>query len=203
MNSFNIKALAIAITLTFSMGAMAQNTTKAEYKAGNDKISAEVKAAKAGCASLSGNANDICVVEAKGIEKVARAELEASYKPTTKNFYEVRIAKAEADYGVAKEKCDELSGNTKDVCVKEAKALQTTAKAEAKAQLKTTDANATANETSAKAQSKANDKSTQARKDATGDEIDASYAVAKEKCDTFAGEAKEICMDKAKRRFGK
>lgn len=192
MNHFNIKALAVAVTLAFSLGAMAQNTTKAEYKAGNDKIAAEYKLAKADCASLSGNANDVCVVEAKGIEKVAKAELEASYKPTTNNFYDVRIAKAEADFGVAKEKCDELSGNTKDVCVKEAEALQTTAKAEANAQLKTTDADATANETSA-----------EARKEATVDETDAGYAVAKEKCDTFAGEAKDTCVDKAKRRFGK
>jgi len=203
MNNFNIKALAVAITLAFSAGAMAQNVTKTEYKAGKDKISAEYKTAKAACSSLSGNANDICVIEAKGAEKIATAALEAAYKPTTKNFYEVRVAKVAADYGVAKEKCDDLSGNTKDVCVKEAKAVETTAKAEAKAQLKTTDANATANEKSAEAQSKANDTSKQARKDATADEIDASYAVAKEKCDTFAGGAKDTCMDQAKKRFGK
>ncbi len=203
MNNFNIKTLAVAIALAFSAGAMAQNVTKTEYSANKDKISAEYKTAKAGCASLSGNAKDICVIEAKGKEDVAKAELEASYKPTTKNFYEVRVAKAEADYGVAKEKCDDLSGNTKDICVKEAKAVQTTAKAEAKAQLKTTDANATANEKSAEAQSKANDTSKQARKDATADEIDAGYAVAKEKCDTFAGGAKDTCLDQAKKRFGK
>jgi hypothetical protein len=35
-------------------------------------------------------------------------------------------------YDVAKEKCDDLSGNAKDVCVKDAKAAQAKAKAEAK-----------------------------------------------------------------------
>lgn len=203
MNTHHIKALAVAITLAFSAGAMAQNINKAQYKAGQDRISAEYKAAKAGCASLSGNANDICVIEAKGTENVAKAELEASYRPSTKNFNEVRIAKAEAIYGVAKEKCDDLSGNPKDVCVKEAKSVQTTAKAEAKAQMKTAEANAAADETSAEAQSKADETSKQARKDATADEIDAGYAVAKEKCDSFAGGAKDTCLDQAKKRFGK
>jgi hypothetical protein len=34
------------------------------------------------------------------------------------------MAKVDADYAVAKEKCDDFSGNAKDVCVKEAKAAQ-------------------------------------------------------------------------------
>ena len=123
MNKLN--TIAFAVSLAFSAGAMAEALSKTDYNAGKDRIDAEYKPAKAACASFSGNANDICVAEAKGHEKVSRAELEASYKPTTKNFYEVRIAKAEADYGVAKEKCDDLSGNSKDVCVKEAKATET------------------------------------------------------------------------------
>ena len=44
----------------------------------------------------------------------------------------VTIAKAEADYRVAKEKCDDSAGNAKDVCLKEAKAAEAAAKAEAK-----------------------------------------------------------------------
>jgi hypothetical protein len=203
MNKLNIKVIAIAIGLAFSAGAMAQSMSKTDYKAGKDKIAAEYKAAKAGCTSLAGNANDICVAEAKGKDKVAKAELEVSYKPSTKNHYDVNIAKAEANYAVAKEKCDDMAGNPKDVCVKEAKAAQTTAKADAKAQMKTTDANATANEKSAEARSKAKDKTTVARKDATADKVDAEYAVAKEKCDALAGGAKDKCLDQAKVNFGK
>jgi hypothetical protein len=37
-------------------------------------------------------------------------------------------AKSEADYRVAKERCDDKSGNPKDICVEEAKAAQATAK---------------------------------------------------------------------------
>lgn len=192
MNKLNINGIALAITLAFSTAAMAEGMSKDAYKAGKEKISAEYKTAKAACDPLAGNAKDICKLEAKGKEKVALAELEASYKPTQKNHYEVSVAKAEADYDVAKEKCDDLSGNAKDVCVKEAKAAETAAKADAKAQLKTSEANTTAKE-----------KSTEARSDATADKSDAQYNLAKEKCDTYSGTAKDNCLSQAKTRYNK
>ena len=39
----------------------------------------------------------------------------------------VLVAKAESAYAVAKERCDDKSGNAKDVCVKEAKAVESRA----------------------------------------------------------------------------
>ncbi|AJP49234.1 hypothetical protein PG1C_13950 [Rugosibacter aromaticivorans] len=203
MKKLNISVIALAISLVFSTGVMAQGMSKKDYKADKEKIATEYKSAKAGCASLSGNANDICVAEAKGKEKVANAELEASYKPTRKTHYQARVAKAEADYTVANERCDDLAGNAKDVCVKEAKAAKTTAKADAKAQMKTSDANATANEKSTAARSEAKTEAADARKDAATDKLNAGYAVAKEKCDTLAGTAKDNCLNQAKRDFGK
>ncbi len=133
MNRINITTIAAAITLAFSAGAMAEGLSKADYKAGKDKVSAEYKSAKASCGSLSGNAKDICVVEAKGKQKVARAELQASYKPSNKTNRAVTIARAEADYAVAKERCDDKAGNEKKTCVKEAKAAEAHAKADAAA----------------------------------------------------------------------
>ena len=203
MNSFNIKALVIAVSFAFSAGAMAANMSKTDYQAGKDQIAADYKTAKSACSSLSGNANDICVLDAKGKDNVAKAELEASYKPSTKNSYGVSVAKAEAIYSVSKEKCDDLAGNTKDVCVKEAKAAETAAKADAKAQMKTSDANATANVKTADARTKAKETSVEARMDAKADKTDADYAVAKEKCGTYAGGAKDKCLDQAKLNFGK
>jgi hypothetical protein len=203
VNTLNINVIALAVSLAFSAGAMAQSLSKNDYKAGQDKITAENKLAKAGCASLSGNPKDICVAEAKGKERVAVAELEARYKPTSKSHYQARVAKAEADYAVAKERCDDMAGNAKDVCVKEAKAAETAAKADAKAQMETADANATANEKTDQAHSKANEQSADARKDAAAAKLDAEYKAAKEKCDTYAGDTKDRCQDQAKTRFGK
>ena len=203
MNKFNIAPIAMALGLAFSTVAMAQAVSKEDYQTGKDRIAAEYKSDKTGCSSLSGNANDICMAQAHGKEKVAMANLEASYKPTVKNHYEARVAKAEADYSVAKQRCDNLAGNAKDVCVKEAQAAETAAKADAKAQMKTSEANATANEKSTDARTKANTQAADARKDATADKIDAEYEVAKQKCDTYAGGAKDSCLAQAKARFGK
>lgn len=191
MNTLNIHAIALAVSLTFSAGAMAQNVSKDDYVSVKDKIAADYKLAKASCDSLSGNPNDICMAGAKGNEKVALAELEASYKPSPENRYQARVVKADAEYELAKERCDDRAGNTKDVCMKEAMSAETAAKADATAQMKTAEANATANE-----------KSADARKDATEDKLGAQYKVAKEKCDTYAGNAKAVCVNEAKVKFG-
>ena len=138
MNKLFTTAIAAAITLVFSAGALgAQGMSKDEYKAGKDKIAADYKAAKAACDSLSANAKDVCIAQAKGTQKVAKAELDASNKPSDKARYAVSIAKAEADYSVAKEKCDDKAGDDKKVCVKEAKAAEARAKADARTQMKT------------------------------------------------------------------
>lgn len=148
MNKFNISAIALAVSFAFSAGAMAEGMSKDHFKAGKEKIAAEYKTAKASCGSLAGNANDICMAEAKGKEKVAAAELEASYKPSEKTRYDVHVAKAEAGYAVAKEKCDDKASAVKEVCVKEAKAAEASAIADAKAQMKTADADKPAQEKS-------------------------------------------------------
>lgn len=147
MSQRNFNAIAVAMAFAFSTGAMAaQAISMEEYKVGKDKIAAEYKSAKAACASLTANAKDICVVEAKGKEKVAMAELEASYKPSDKSRHAVGIAKAEADYAVAKEKCDDKAGNDKKLCVKEAKAAEANAKANAKMPMAPTMASKAADE---------------------------------------------------------
>ena len=183
----------VTAVLAFANGAMAATAmSKDEYKAGKDRIAAEHKAAKANCSPLAGNAKDVCMADAKGREKVAKAELEAAYKPTEKNRYDAAAAKAEAAYAVAKQKCDDKGGNDKKVCVKEAKAAETRAKADAKANMKVVKAGRAAGE-----------KSAEARKDASEDKRDANYAVAKAKCDALAGEVKDRCIADAKARYGK
>ncbi|HXC37892.1 MAG TPA: hypothetical protein VN667_03020, partial [Burkholderiales bacterium] len=171
----------MAIGLAFSAGAMAQPMTKEQFKSTKDGIAAQHKAARASCASLSGNAKDICGAEASAREKIATAELDATYRPSRDTDYKARVARAEADYSVARQKCDDKAGNVKDVCVKEAEAGAVAAKADAKAYLKSADADGEAAETSAKANSKADGKSADARNKAASDKRDANFAVAKEK----------------------
>jgi hypothetical protein len=188
VNTPNIHAIALAASIAFSGGAMAQNVSKDEYLSVKDMIAADYKLAKASCDSLSGNPNDICMANAKGNANVALADLEAGYKPTPETHYQAHVARAEANYALAKERCNDRAGSTKDACMQEAKSLATVAMADAKAQMKTADANAT-------------EKSADAGKDATVAKLDAQYKVTREKCDTYAGNAKDNCVNAAKVRF--
>ncbi len=194
----------MAIGVGICAGAIAQSMPKVQYKSANAAIAAENKAARAACGrSLSSNAKNICNAEASGREKVAKAELEAKYKPSQERSYRVHVARANSDYSVAKELCNYAAANAKHVCVKEAKAAAVGAKADALTQMKITNANQKAAETSARAIKVANEKASDARKDSVSDKNDADYALAKERCDFFSSDAKSNCVNQAKARFGK
>jgi hypothetical protein len=174
-------SLLAAVALLSFTAAQAETMNKPDYSAGKTRISADYKTHKAACDGMSGNAKDVCVEEAKAKEKVARAELEFGYTGKAADEVKVRVARAETAYAVAKEKCDDLAGNGKDVCVKEAKAVEVKALADARV---------------VKAVG-------EARSDAVKDVSDADYKVAAEKCDALAGDAKTACMNAAKAKFGK
>ena len=182
MNTFfNPKASILVVLMLVLPMAQAATMTKAEYRAGKTRISADVKVGKAACAPLAGNAKDICIEEAKGKEKVARAELEYGYTAKSSDQNKMLVVKAEAAYAVAREKCDDQSGNAKDVCVQEAKALKTKALANAKM----------------------GKEIGEAKVDASQAKRDADYKVATEKCDSMSGDAKASCAAAAKTKFGK
>ena len=178
---FNLKASLLVAAMLALPVAQAATMTKADYNTEKTRISADYKTDKAACASFAGNAKDICSEEAKAKEKIARAELEYSYSGKASDQTKLLEVKAKAAYAVAKEKCDDKAGNEKDVCVKEAKAIEAKALAEAKM----------------------GKQIGEARKDAATDTSDADYKVAAEKCDALAGDAKASCMSAAKAKFGK
>jgi hypothetical protein len=135
MRKSNVILVALGFSVSSAVIAQQQRLPSDVYEvyvADKERIEREYKADKQRCDSLSGNAEDICEAEAKGREEVAKAQLEDKYRPSRESQYEVRAAKAKADYRVAKERCDDLSGNVKDVCLQEAKAAQAAAIADAK-----------------------------------------------------------------------
>ena len=141
MKRTHLTLLAAAIGTAFSVAVSASPAmTKASYDEAGRNIEAQYKTAKATCKSLKDNAQDICEAQAKGAQNVAHAELKADYKPSHESRYDARVVKADADYSVAREMCDDKAGNDKDVCMKEAKAARVTAKSNAKVSLKTADA---------------------------------------------------------------
>lgn len=189
-------ALFVSAGLAVAGSAAAQAPSapmsKDSYTTAKNDADAQYKADKAACASLSGNANDICVAQAKGKESAAKADAAAAYENTPKARETARVAHAQANYGVAIEKCDDLAGNPKDVCVKEAKSGLVKGKANAKV-------DRVAADTSHDAAVKQAD----ARKEANSDKRDAEYKVAIEKCDVLAGPAKDSCVGTAKMQYRK
>lgn len=173
---------AAALALFATSGALAAGTmSKTDMASAKDRISADYKADKSMCAKFSGNEKDVCMEQAKGKEKVARAELTHKDTGTQNDANKHAVAKADATYNVAKEMCDDKAGNAKDVCVTEAKSIHTKALADAKM----------------------NKKVGEAQKDSAVDKRDADYKLAAEKCDSLAGEAKASCVSAAKARFNK
>jgi hypothetical protein len=180
--------------LAFTGAAAAAPISKDAYNAENKRIEATYKVDKEACSSKSGNAKDVCIERAKAKEKVAKAENEAALKDTEQARIDARVAKAEADYAVASEKCDDLSGDRKDACVKEAKAVEARAKADAKAghAMNTTTTTRTAAEPRLRHDDTAADKR----------ERGESYRLAIEKCNSMSGSARDSCVTDAKARFG-
>ncbi len=179
--SFNLKTSILVAAMTLLPLAYAQTIPKADYNAGKTRISADYKADKAACGSLAGNTKDICQEEAKAKEKVASAELGYSYSGKPADLTKISVVKAETAYAVAKERCDDQAGNAKDVCVKEAKAIEVKAVVDARMTKKISET----------------------KKDGAEDKRDADYKVAAEKCDALAGDAKSSCVSAAKTKFGK
>jgi hypothetical protein len=166
--------------------------TKEAYDQKIKNAEAQYKADKDACASRSGNAKDICLAEAKGRENVAKADAETALVNTPKAREDARVARAEANFNVAKEKCDDLSGNAKDICVKEANAQLTKAKADAKV-----------DRVAADTRQDSTMKQAEARHEATDAKRDADYKLAIEKCNSLSGPVKDACISDAKTYYGK
>lgn len=146
-----LQAIAMAIGLVFGAAAMAQSMSKDQYRSAEAGIAANYKAGKAACELFYGHANDLCMTEADGDERVARAELDARYEPSVRAAYEVLIARAEARYAIAIEKCADRAGSVRDDCARAAWASVVAAKADAQMQMKSALANEESITTSSRA----------------------------------------------------
>ena len=155
--------------------------TKQVYTATVDKAGNDYKVDRVRCNILTGNPKDVCIAQAKAAQVYTEANAKARYKNTIDATTDGRKAVAEADYDVEKAKCGSLTGNPRDVCIKEAKANLVAAVADAKADRKVTEA----------------------RADARDDKRNADYKVEIEKCDAYAGDPKKACLADVKAQFGK
>lgn len=154
---------------------------KTAYNTARDMAAANYKVARARCDAVTGNPREVCVAEAKAERVRVEEEAGAAYKNTLKAYTQARMRIADANYERDKARCGAVTGNDRDVCIKQAKATLVAARADATADRKMIEA----------------------RTDAREDKLTAEYRVALEKCDAFAGAAKDQCVDAAKTAYGK
>ncbi len=126
--------LMLAIASCFA-ATQAAAMTQDEYKVAKEKIEADYKMDKAKCDGMKDNTKDVCQKEAEGKQKVAKAELDQQFMPSDARAMKVEQEKVDAAYAVAKEKCDDMTGDAKAACVKQARAEESKGKADLRAQM--------------------------------------------------------------------
>lgn len=175
------RAAACGVTAVLLMAgqAHAANFSAEVYKAAKQELETLYDGQKKACNAQAGNAKDMCEATAKGQEKVAMAQLAFNQTGSARDESKLHEAQYTARHDIAKEKCDALSGNAKDVCVKVADGERDKAKADLKLSKKVS----------------------VAAEDAIQTHLQADYKLAMEKCDAQSGQAKEVCTASAKARY--
>lgn len=181
MSKLHAMSTAALLAWVAAAPVQAAGLAKDTYDAGKQRIEQRFKTERAACASLAGNGKDVCVLQAQERLDVARAELEYAYTQKPEDRARLASTRADAAHAVARERCDDLAGNARDLCVTQAKAEHTKALADARSEQKIE----------------------AARQEAAQDKRDAEYTVALQRCDALAGDAKAACIAQAKARFGK
>ncbi len=180
LSSVFAAAILPAFSLT-SFALAATTMTSAEYSSAKAVIAAEYKTQKAACASLSANAKDVCLQEAKGRDRDDLAMLSYKRSGSASDARKVSVARADSIFAVAKERCDDLAGSAKTLCRSEAKDKHTRALVDAKLVKTVSDATTKA----------------------IDDKRDADYKLASDKCEAMAGEEKVNCSNTAKVQYNK
>jgi osmotically-inducible protein OsmY len=127
--------LATAAGASFAAAPTAAlNHDPATYRNLTQKAETEYRAAAAKCDAKSGNDKDICMAEARLARTRTEADALSRYNNTAAGRARAHTNVADAEYDLAKARCDARSGADKDSCMDNAKSVHTAAVADAKAQ---------------------------------------------------------------------
>jgi hypothetical protein len=94
----------------------------ADYSVAKRAIESDMHAALSKCRDQEGQARDICKAEARADERVRKADLEARYRGTVAAAADARLARAKAQFDIAKVRCGDQRGDEKLSCLRSARA---------------------------------------------------------------------------------
>lgn len=127
--------LATAAGASFAAAPTAAlNHDPATYRNVTQKADSEYRAAVTKCDARSGNDKDVCMAEARLARTRTEADALSKYNNTPASRAHARASVADAEYALAKARCDAKSGADKDSCMDNAKSVHTAALADAKAE---------------------------------------------------------------------
>src|SRR5450830_1444470 len=170
--------LATAISASYAAAPTAAlNHDPATYRNVTQKATADYKLALEACKDMSGNARTVCMEEAKATRARTEADAIAQYNNTTAGRAKARAAVADADFAVAKAKCNDATGAEKDSCLANANAVHTAAVADVKADRATAGVTPVTTSPNTAAATR-----------------DATKAAAVDKCAQIAGNSKTGCL---------
>lgn len=107
------------------------------------------------------------------------ADVKDSMEDRAEARYDATKDVAKQNYEAAKENCKNMSGNARDICMKDAKAEYV----------------------KDKSQAKVDKKAGKEQAEATDDQLKAYYKAEKERCDALSGNAKDACINDAKVKY--
>jgi osmotically-inducible protein OsmY len=126
--------LATAAGASFAAAPTAAlNHDPATYNNVTQKAEAAYKTATAKCDGMKGNDKDVCMAEARVVRIRTETDALSQYNTSLQGRQRARTVLANAEYDVAKTRCDAKSGADKDDCLNNAKSVHTAALADAKA----------------------------------------------------------------------
>lgn len=128
MNKANLIAaiagvsLASATLVMATVGAGPRSTlfSPEEYETAGAAISEETRLSLAGCKKLAVAEKLVCTAEARGQEKIRRADLEARYLGTFDATYRAQVARVDAEFDVEVKRCENRDREDKAGCQLEA-----------------------------------------------------------------------------------
>ena len=130
-----IGALAVSAT-AFGIGAATDLSrslmSPVDYGDAKKAIEAEIRMAVAHCRDREGQAKDMCKAEARAEERIRKADLEAQYRGTVAAAADAKLARAKAQYDIAKARCSAERSEDKLACLRSARADKAKALNEAK-----------------------------------------------------------------------
>jgi hypothetical protein len=106
--------------------------SRGDYAVAKKTIDSETRVSLGRCRDIESVARDVCKAEVRAEERVKKADLDARYHGTVSAAADARLARAKAQYDVARAKCGEFAMDRRAECLQSARAEKQRALSDAK-----------------------------------------------------------------------